>query len=95
MLKYTSTNMSSNLRTNNYTTDKDVFIFIVMAFTILFTLAMLHSVNMWNKVTKKPVADVMDSCFSSSVNVYSSPRYEQQLSPIRRSRSIEPIDSMV
>jgi hypothetical protein len=60
-----------------------------------FTMIVIHTVFTWDSTDKTLPVNTGDSCLSSSVNLYVKEKYQQQLSPIRRSRSRDTVDSMV
>jgi hypothetical protein len=68
---------------------------LLLIIAIGFTMIVIHTVHTWDSTDKTLPVNTVDSCLSSSVNLYVKEKYQQQLSPIRRSRSRETVDSMV
>jgi hypothetical protein len=68
---------------------------LLMIIAITFAIIVVYTAHTWDITDKTLPLNITDSCLSSSVNLYIKEKYQQKLSPIRRSRSRETIDSMV
>ena len=95
MPKYIATqlmppNTSSRLTENLPDEDVPMFIFLIIIFALM--IAVFNTLQTWDNAAKTFPVNTEDSCFSTSVRIHGVERYQQKLSPIRRSRSN---DSMV
>lgn len=88
MLKYTATHAF------NADTTQDPTIILPMIFAILIIMLLIHSINNLENEDKKLPVNTVDSCCSTYLNI-NDKRLEQKLTPIRRTRSRETVDSMV
>uniref|UniRef100_A0A6C0EP06 Uncharacterized protein n=1 Tax=viral metagenome TaxID=1070528 RepID=A0A6C0EP06_9ZZZZ len=83
-------NTSSRLTENLPDEDVPMFMFLIIIITVL--IVVFNTLQTWDNAAKTLPVNIDDSCFSTAVNIHRVERYQQSLSPIRRSRSN---DSMV
>lgn len=95
MLKYTASHSLNPIMSSNVITHNDMPLVLLLIIAMAFTIVVIYTVHTWDTTDKTLPVNTGDSCLSSSVNLYVKEKYQQQLSPIRRSRSRETVDSMV
>jgi hypothetical protein len=84
MLKYTS------IHGITPDTTHDIQLMITLGIALIFIIIMLHNLHPCDKRTTSNV----ETCLATYLNI-DEKRFEQKLSPVRRTRSRDRIDSMV